>query len=114
MHRTTETIRPRPETGGQDEARRRFPKAWCAQTSDDTTIPFAKWSPGLRAATRTREHLSDAFGDWVDLARHEAVGLTVDGGRRIRIGSFNEAEDFAVLLVHPVMQIIDVVCALDA
>src|SRR5438309_1021539 len=69
--------------------------------------------PGKVASTDDGQVLG-ALLDFVERVGLETVGLAVDAGCRLAVRSIDEAEDLAVLLVHPVMLVVDAVFALDA
>jgi hypothetical protein len=50
-----------------------------------------------------------AFGDREDRVRDESVRLSVYRDRGVGVGSLDEAEDLAVLLVNPVLLVVDAV-----
>src|SRR5215211_6280007 len=70
-------------------------------------------APVSTPRARARRSRSAVLGDLEDLVGYQAVGLTVNRVRGLRIGSLDEAEDLAGLLVDPVALVVHAVLALD-
>lgn len=47
------------------------------------------------------------FGNGINFVGNESVGFTVDGVGCLRVRCLDQAEDFARLLVNPILQVVD-------
>jgi len=48
-----------------------------------------------------------------DFVGQQAVGLAMDGRRGAGVRSFRQAEDLRLVVIHPIVQVLDVVLVLD-
>src|SRR5215475_835640 len=95
-------------------------RSWSSESCPcaPAVVAAAAAPPLASATTATADHIaclifiSGAFLHRVDLARNEAVGLTVNGRRGMRRRRLDEAEHLAARLIHPIPQVLDVVVVL--
>src|SRR5215472_7242823 len=77
------------------------------RTAQPAGLSMRSRAPLLRELT-----LSCSLSDWVDLVGDEPMGFAVHGRCGVGVGSVDQAEDLAVLLVDPVAQVVNAVCIL--